>query len=90
MLNAPVIVQDGEEIQVGDGIASVEPSDLTYGSDSFGNPIKTATLIAEAEAINPCLDVGADKLALHRRLLRDLSCPPEPSPSTPKSGNPRS
>lgn len=89
MLIGPSIEQDDGQIQVGDGIASVEPFDLTYGSNSFGNPIKTTTLIAEAEAINPCLDVGADKLAHHRRLLREISCPQELLPSPPKSGNPR-
>jgi hypothetical protein len=73
-------------VQVGDSLASQEPSDLTYKDDKYANPAKTATLVAEAEAINPNLDVGADKLSFHRRQLRKLLCSPASSPSRPEPG----
>jgi hypothetical protein len=74
-------------VQIGDGLAPTSPADLTYKDHSFGNPIKTAVLVAEAEAIRPDLDVGADKLAHHRLHLRSL-CRPAASPSRSKSGSP--
>lgn len=84
-----ISVQDDATIQIRDGLKPSEPSDLTYKDDKFGNAIKAATFVAEDEAIHPDLDVGADKLAHHRRLLRDLSCLQESLPSPDKSGNPK-
>ena len=60
-------------IQVGDDLKSEEPADMNYQDDKFANVIKVTTLVADDEKIRPDLDVGADKLALHRKLLKDLA-----------------
>lgn len=59
-------------IQVGDDLVSEEPADMTYQKDKYANAIKVTTLVADDEKIRPDLDVGADKLALHRKALKDI------------------